>query len=81
MANLVTNPKLAQTICSVFEEHLLDTSGLRGFAFLSLEALKTGHNMGGDMRGDRSATLLVVRETPYNLLCDRLIDLRIDYST
>ena len=81
IANLVVNPELAETICSVFEEYLLDTDSLKDFAFSLLEGLKTGHSMGGDKRGDRSAAILIVGRTPYDSLYDRLIDLRVDYST
>ncbi len=81
IANLVVSPKLAETICSVFEKHLQDTRNLNDFVFALLEALKKGHSMGGDKRGDRSAALLVVGRTPYGSLYDRLIDLRVDYST
>lgn len=46
-----------------------------------LSALERAHGVGGDVRGDRSACLLVVGEHPiYGYGYDRIIDLRVDYS-
>ncbi|MCD6510291.1 MAG: DUF1028 domain-containing protein [Thermoprotei archaeon] len=76
IANLVKSSDIPKLMCHKFEELM----GEGNLARALLEALKEGHEAGGDKRGDRSAALLVVGPTPYGELYDRLIDLRVDYS-
>jgi len=45
-----------------------------------LEALRGGHEAGGDRRGDRSSALIVVGKTDFSPYYDFIINLRVDYS-
>ena len=76
IANLVAEPDIPETMCRVFDENL----GTHGLPFSLLLALQHGSSLGGDRRGDRTAALLVVGQTEYGVLYDRIIDLRIDYD-
>ncbi len=46
-----------------------------------VNAISAGHAAGGDARGDRSAAILIVGETPYGDLYDRVLDVRVDMSS
>ena len=75
VANLVVSKEIPRIMCRTY-------NGLReaGLVEAILEALREAHLLGGDKRGDTSATLLVIGETPYGRKYDRIIDLRVDYS-
>ncbi|RLE99037.1 MAG: DUF1028 domain-containing protein [Thermoprotei archaeon] len=45
-----------------------------------LLAAEEGHKAGGDLRGDRSAALLIYGETEYSPHYNKLLDLRVDFS-
>jgi len=46
-----------------------------------ISALKAGHNAGGDARGDKSATVIIVGEiSAYGKWYDRIVDVRVDLS-
>jgi uncharacterized Ntn-hydrolase superfamily protein len=75
IANLVSSPEIPVEMCKVIESKTMGEMGR-----LILEALETGHILGGDVRGDRSAGLIVVGRTEYGTLYDRVIDIRVDYS-
>ncbi len=76
IANLVVTPDLPRIMCNVFEEKLVE----KGLVEAILTALSRAEEIGGDRRGDRSAALLVVGETQYGELYDKIIDLRIDHD-
>jgi len=44
------------------------------------EALLAGNAVGGDLRGDRSATLLIHGKTPFSPYYNVILDVRVDYS-
>ena len=76
IANLVADPDIPETMCRVFDENL----GTHGLPRSLLIALQHGSSLGGDRRGDKTAALLVVGQTEYGILYDKIIDLRIDYD-
>ncbi len=76
IANLVADPNIPETMCSVFDENL----EIHGLPVSLIIALKHGSRLGGDRRGDRTAALLVVGLTEYGEFYDKIIDLRIDYD-
>ncbi len=76
IGNLVVSTEIPKAMCKTFEKKYAED-----FAYALLLALVTAHRLGGDKRGDRSAALLVVSETPYGILYDRVIDLRVDFSS
>ncbi len=80
IANLVVNSKLAQEMCKVFEDNYERINDLGEFVKFLLEALEYAHSIGGDKRGDRSSALLIVGNTSYGDLYDRIVDLRVDLS-
>ncbi|RLE94386.1 MAG: DUF1028 domain-containing protein [Thermoprotei archaeon] len=45
-----------------------------------IEAARRAHEVGGDMRGDRSAALIICGETEYSPYYNKLLDLRVDFS-
>ncbi|RLG73703.1 MAG: DUF1028 domain-containing protein [Thermoprotei archaeon] len=75
IGNLIVNTEIPKAMCKTFEKKYGED-----FIYALLLALVTAHRLGGDRRGDRSAALLVVSETPYGELYDRVVDLRVDYS-
>jgi len=76
IANLVRTPRIAEAMCRRFEEvvHTVE------FHEALLQALEEGARLSGDLRGDRSAAMLVCGSTTYGRRYDRVIDARIDYS-
>ncbi len=80
IANLVVKSTLVQEMCKVFEDSYEGINNLREFVKSLMKALEYAHSVGGDKRGDRSSALLVVGNTPYGGLYDKIIDLRVDYS-
>ncbi len=76
IANLVSDPGIPEAMCRVFDENLI----VHGMAYSLLRALEAGGRLGGDRRGDKSAAILVVGDTEYGVLYDRLVDLRVDYD-
>ncbi len=75
IANLVKGPEVCERGVRAF----ISTKG--SLADRLLAALEAAHKAGGDRRGDRSAALIVVGQTEYTPYYDRLIDLRVDYSS
>ncbi len=77
IANLVKSPRIAEAMCRRFDEvvHVVE------FHEALLRALEEGAKLGGDLRGDRSAAMLVCGSTVYGKLYDKVIDARVDYST
>lgn len=45
-----------------------------------LNALSAGHNAGGDLRGDKSAAIIIKGPTPYSPYYNTVMDIRVDYS-
>jgi len=77
IANLVVSSSIPREMCRAF----LEVLGEKHDHILALlEALKAGHEEGGDKRGDRSAALLVVGKTSTLPYYDKLVDVRIDFS-
>ncbi len=74
VANLVRGPEVCEDAIRAFKR---STSEL---PLKLLDALKKGHEAGGDQRGDRSSALLVVGQTELIPYYDRIIDLRVDFS-
>ena len=75
VANLVRGPEVCEDAIRAFKR---STSEL---PLKLLDALKEGHEAGGDRRGDRSSALLIVGQTELIPYYDRIIDLRVDFST
>ncbi len=76
VGNMLVSKRVVEEMCKVFNE----SKG--SLAERLLQALEAGHREGGDIRGDHSAAILVVGEHPiYGKDYDRIIDLRVDYST
>jgi len=78
IANMVSSSRVAMEMCRAFEEAM---SGGRSFIESLLIALAVGHEIGGDVRGDRSAAMVVCGSTPFGELYDRVVDARVDLST
>ena len=75
VGNMLASKSVVKELCKGYEE----SSGSLSERIMS--ALQRAHDAGGDIRGDRSACLLVVGEHPvYGYGYDRIIDLRVDYS-
>ncbi len=75
VGNMLVSRRVILEVCKHFE----DSTG--SLSERIINALEAGHEVGGDVRGDRSASLLVVGEHPvYGYSYDRIIDLRVDYS-
>ena len=76
IGNMLASRRVVDVVCKTFT----NTKG--GLAERILEALEAGHREGGDLRGDHSAAILVVGEHPiYGREYDKIIDLRVDYSS
>jgi uncharacterized Ntn-hydrolase superfamily protein len=74
-ANLVQSPEVWQKMSEAYES----TSGALGDKLLA--ALQAAEDMGGDIRGSQSASLLIVKKTPTGKIwLDRKVDLRVDDS-
>ncbi len=78
IANLVVSSSIPREMCRVFLEVLGEE---HDHVLALLEALKAGHEAGGDRRGDTSAALLVVGKTSTLPYYDKLIDVRVDFSS
>ena len=76
IANLVVSKRIPTEMCLVFEEIYRE----RGFIEALITALEKAHELGGDLRGDHSASIIVVGETIYGEYYDKIIDIRVDYS-
>ncbi len=76
IANLVSTPRIAEEMCRFFDEHIQSME----FYEALLRALEIGHELGGDRRGDKSASILVCSELGYGRYYDRFLDIRVDYS-
>lgn len=75
VGNMLVSRRVVEELCRGYEE----STGSLSERILS--ALERAHEVGGDVRGDRSACLLVVGEHPvYGYSYDRIVDLRVDYS-
>lgn len=72
-ANMMLNDKVIDAMSNAFE------SSKGPLAERLVEALKAAQDAGGDIRGQQSASLLVVRGTPTGKIwIDRMIDLRVE---
>jgi len=72
VANLVREGVIENMIRSVASE---DELSVRLY-----KTLLAGHMAGGDLRGDKSAALLIYGTTPFSPYYNKILDLRIDYS-
>ncbi|RLF21198.1 MAG: DUF1028 domain-containing protein [Thermoprotei archaeon] len=75
IANLVASEDLPELMCEVFERNIV-----KGICKALLEAIKEAHKAGGDIRGDRSAAVIIVGRTEYIPYYDKVVDLRVDYA-
>jgi len=75
VANLVKGPEVCEDSIKAFRKSSAE------FPLKLLDALKGGHEAGGDRRGDKSSALLIVGQTEFIPYYDHIIDLRVDFST
>ncbi len=76
IGNLLTSKEVVREVCVTFQK----LSNLP-LPERILESLRSGHRVGGDSRGDRSAAMMVAEAIPRRLHPKvKLIDLRIDYG-
>ncbi len=74
IASLVESRKVCENAMDTF----IKTKG--SLADRIVSALESAHKSGGDRRGDKSASLIVVGQTEHMPYYDRIVDLRVDYS-
>jgi uncharacterized Ntn-hydrolase superfamily protein len=77
IANLVSSNDIPEILCKAYQKEFIATNDL---IKALLKALRTGHEAGGDKRGDRTSSILVVGKTVYGRIYDKIIDARVDYS-
>ena len=70
----LTSDKVINSIAEAF----LSSEGELAQRILS--ALKAGHDKGGDLRGDKSAAIIIHGPTKYSPYYNVILDIRVDYS-
>jgi uncharacterized Ntn-hydrolase superfamily protein len=77
IGNLLKSQEVVREMCNAYVENIA-----LPFPKRLLNALKAGHMLGGDARGDRSAAVLVLGRHPiYGYEYGKLVDLRVDLSS
>lgn len=72
---------IANSVRSRVIKDMTDAARSKGDLVLRLyESLIAGHKAGGDLRGDRSAVILVHGETSFSPYYNAILDVRVDYS-
>jgi uncharacterized Ntn-hydrolase superfamily protein len=79
IGNTLKDSSIPEEMCKYITSQSIDN--VKHLVKALVDSLIIGHRLGGSRRGDKSIAILVVGKTLYNGGYDRVVDIRVDYSS
>jgi len=79
IGNALKDSSIPEEMCKYITSQSI--SNVKSLVKALINSLIIGHRLGGSRRGDKSIAILVVDETQCNGGYDRVVDVRVDYSS
>ena len=81
IGNTLKDSSIPKEMCNYMTSQITSVSNAKSFVKALINSLILGHSLGGSKRGDKSIAILIVGETQYGETYDRVVDVRVDYSS